>query len=185
MVRIRFVLRVLLAAVIVASAVSCARNTQVLRATKLGDGQGQVVVKTEADSYRLLLVGKGSPIEIVETNKPHILPAASYRLASLRLEKANSAGIPWQLWGDRRVSLPVDVRERGTTELEVGAPLEASVTANRRGGAYLFQFVLEGRGGEQYTAANVRRAGKLAAPPEIVIRDAAGEVVGSGAFRYG
>lgn len=111
------------------------------------------------------------------------LPPGTYVVESWSAKTTDSKGLTWVLETRYPRSLQsLEVKADSTTQLAVGPPLEASVSASGSGGSASFSFVLKDAAGNDYTMIG---SGKGAQPPGFEVTDEADKVVWSGKFEYG
>jgi len=119
------------------------------------------------------------------------VPEGKYRMKACSIEAAEDGGKISKAVGQGMMDQTlIEVTVGKKTKLPFGAPLTASVEASpsRRNNdelAYTVSLKIVGRGGEQYSANEVKRNGRPIVPPRVEIRNDKQEVVAKGSFEYG
>ena len=148
---------------------------------KLRPGTGHLDVT--AESYSLELQdSQRRKVRLTDATEHNGLPSGEYRMRSCTLSKTDASGIEWRV--RCYVSGPIRVNAGKTTTLKVGPPLIADLTTRKQGKDIIqLQLALTGESGERYVPA----AGlpKTLKPPRFQVRDGRGNIIASGAFRYG
>ncbi len=112
------------------------------------------------------------------------LPAGVYRAVRLALLETKGLDV-WTLPADGTGDLaPFTISSGETTSLSFGAPLVAKAVLRLHKRTIYVEHSLTGPAGETYFPS-ASHNGALAAPPAVTIVDDAGNVLESGAFKYG
>jgi hypothetical protein len=121
-------------------------------------------------------------VRLTDVTEDNGLPSGDYRLRSCILSRADASGIQWRV--KCYSSNPIRVNAGETTTLALGPPLNAKLTTRKQGkDVILLQLALTGEGGERYVPAPGIQ--KTLKPPRFQVRDGRGNIIASGAFRYG
>lgn len=114
------------------------------------------------------------------------LPQLRPYMVLVTLEQADDMGRTWSLTGR---GVPgwhtLASIANGPESPQVGPPLKAVVSCQRKGGEMEFSLRLEGCGGETYGASEILKDGKRVSQPRLRIMDARGDLVHQGRFKYG
>jgi len=168
--------------------VACATGGGARRPGRAARAYGYVDVQCEAETYRLVLAqGSGRNVTLESRQNPAELPVGQYLLLAAEFESKDAEGATWRAINKLgKAGMIVTVAEGETAQLACGPPLTAQVMAgNKSGGIISFGMAIEGQGGLEYSAAGITRGGHTLPSPTIEIRDAVGELVTQGAFKYG
>ncbi len=115
------------------------------------------------------------------------VPADDYGILRWWGTRAADDGVTWQVTGSRTPPTKVAVRAGEETEVVIGEPFKASLTASgkppyRWGASISFQAKLAGADDKDY---RFQRGNTEMPAPKMVLRDESGKQVGSHAFEYG
>ena len=150
-------------------------------ALNLRPGVGYLDVTAERYSLELM-DDQRRTVRMTDSTEQNGLPSGTYRMRTCTLSRTNPSGIEWRL--TCYLPEPIRITAGETTTLAVGPPLTASLTASKQGtGVVLLQLALTGGSGERYVPAS--GTSKTMQPPKFQVRDGRGNIVASGAFRYG
>ncbi len=139
-----------------------------------------------ADSATLILGDGTNTIEVERGNQPVRVPPGSYVPILCVLESEDADGVKWRVASSvGRAGAPV-VAERGATaQVACGAPFTARLTHVRAGSAIVFHIEMTGQAGLMYSPTSISQGGIATPAPGVVIRNADGEEIARGAFKYG
>ena len=170
---------------------SCAHDQRARMGTAPKDGAsalGTIRLACGADKYWIRAGGPERTIVTFSSDEnPVQAPPGNCVLLDARFESKDAEGAVWRLSArPGQVGKPFVVKAGETTIVECGPPLTAVLPASRFTGDMVnFSVFLTGRGGLAYTADAFLRNGTLTTTPSIEIRDANGELMATGAFKYG
>lgn len=145
-------------------------------------------LKVNNPGFLLELIDGGDVLYVSNEKGTEILcPEGNYRVNNASF-RCKYKGAIWELEGRPGTfgrSFKVD--EGGVTEIDVGAPLKISISADTRpmgnGIVASFDFSIQGSAGETYQY--LKKGGKKVDLPEISIRDPKNREVEKGGFEYG
>ncbi|MCD6395713.1 MAG: leucine-rich repeat domain-containing protein [Planctomycetes bacterium] len=112
------------------------------------------------------------------------LPAGEYKLGSWEVKKKDKDGVEWALAASVRSSKKggFKIAEDKPIKLDVGEPIVAQLSANKKRSSYSFSQNLVGRMGENIS---ISRDGARAKPPKLQIKNKAGTYDKTFNFEYG
>lgn len=111
------------------------------------------------------------------------LPVGNYRLYKWTIQRTDAKSVKWTLTGSSFPNKSVlAVASGNRTELDVGEPLETSVTTSKRGNTWSFQQNMKGRLGE---ALSILRNKQRPPAPKLRITNADGSYNRVFSFEYG
>ena len=141
-------------------------------------------VVTDAADYRLSVGGSKGNVDLAPGTSPAQVSPGRYRVAYVAYMQKDASGSEWALATDALPG-PFEVQPGETAKLSYGPPLKVQAFADKRGSEVRFNLLVQGQGNEYYSAANILKGGSRGEAPRIEIRDSAGKIVATGAFRYG
>ena len=111
------------------------------------------------------------------------LPIGKYQVNNWVLERKDEKGVQWKLAGTQYSNNGYfDITENKETELTVGEPIVATLSASLREGTYFFNQALKGRDNESIT---LTRNGAQPQAPKVRITSADGVYDRTYSFQYG
>jgi len=111
------------------------------------------------------------------------LPVGKYRVYDWAAERKDEKGIPWKMQGTGlREEIAFDISEGKETEISIGEPIVATLSASGSEGTHSFRHSMNGRAGESIV---LTRNGAQPQAPKVRISSADGTYDRTFSFQYG
>lgn len=167
--------------------VSCDTEHKTLTLTPYAGKTAPVTVPIETERLSLVSTDEATRVYLYRPGTKPSIPLGSYRLQEYQLARNDAGGALWCLWAEGTDQTPVlTVAEEVAASLAVGGPYIGRIEAPEKAEKSVpLTFYVEGVGKERGTVPLPFKTSVSRAAPSYVIKDAGGNVVAEGQFRYG